>query len=80
LTLVTSAGMANLERQPGRTPRAVREQRAYRLAMTGGAAGVAAVVTGILAVIGILPFGIPVVAVIVAIVCALLFRRIVSPG
>ncbi len=70
--------MADLERRSSYTPRAVRERRAYRVAMVGGGAGVAAVVTGVLAAIGILSFGIPVLLVIVAVVCALLFQRIVS--
>ena len=70
--------MADLERRSSYTPRAKREQRAYRLAMVGGGAGAVAVVTGVLAVLGILSFGIPVVAVIVAAICALLFSRTVS--
>ena len=70
--------MADLERRSSYTPRAVREQRAYRLAMTGGGAGLVAVVTGVLAVLGILPFGIPILAVIVAAICGLLFQRTVS--
>jgi hypothetical protein len=70
--------MANLERRSSYTPRAKREQRAYRLAMTGGGAGLAAVVTGVLAVLGILSFAIPVLAAIIAVVCFLLFQRTVS--
>ena len=70
--------MADLDRRSDLTPRAVREQRAYRLAMTGGGAGVVAVVTGVLAVLGILPFGVPILAVVVAAICALLFQRTVS--
>ena len=70
--------MADLDRRSNYTPRAVREQRAYRLAMTGGGAGVVAVVTGVLAVLGIVPFGLPILAVVVAAICALLFQRTVS--
>lgn len=78
MTLVISPVVADLERRSSYTPRAVREQRAYRLAMTGGGAGVAAVVTGVLAVLGILPFIVPVLAVVIAAICALLFQRTVS--
>ena len=71
--------MADLDRRSGHTPRRVREQRAYRLAVTGGTAGVVAVVTFVLAIVGVLSFGIPVVAAIVAAICAFLFQRTVSP-
>jgi hypothetical protein len=46
--------------------------------LAGGAAGAVAVVTFVLAVVGVMGFGIPVLAVIVALVCGLLFRRTVS--
>jgi len=70
--------MADLDRRSGHTPRRVREQRAYRLAVTGGTAGVVAVVTFVLAIVGVLSFGIPVIAAIVAAICAFLFQRTVS--
>lgn len=70
--------MADLSRRGDYTPRRVREQRAFRLAMAGGTAGVAAVVTFVLAIVGIGSFGIPVALAIVAVVCFLLFKRIVS--
>ena len=75
---ITSSAVADLERRSDYTPRAVREKRAYRLAMAGGGAGVVAVATGVLAVLGILSFGIPVLALVVAAICGLLFRRTVS--
>ena len=55
-----------------------RERRAYQLTLVGGAAGVIAVVGFILAAVGVMGFGIPFLAAIVAVVCALLFRRTVS--
>jgi hypothetical protein len=70
--------MADLSRRGDYTPRRVREQRAYRLAVAGGTAGVAAVVTFVLAIVGIGSFGIPVLAAIIAAVCFFLFRRTVS--
>jgi len=70
--------MADLSRRGNYTPRRVREQRAYRLAVAGGTAGVAAVVTFVLAIVGIGSFGIPVIAAIIAAVCFFLFRRMVS--
>jgi hypothetical protein len=71
--------VSDLTRSPGGPPsRRAREQRAYRLVLAGGAAGAVAVVTFVLAVVGVLGFGIPVLAVIVALVCGLLFRRTVS--
>ena len=70
--------MADLSRRGDYTPRRVREQRAYRLAVTGGAAGVVAAVTFVLAIVSSLSFAIPVIAAIVAAVCFALFRRIVA--
>jgi hypothetical protein len=60
------------------TPRRTREQRAYRLAVAGGTASVAAVVTFVLAIFGIGSFGITVIAAIIAAICFFLFRRTVS--
>jgi uncharacterized membrane protein YsdA (DUF1294 family) len=70
--------MADLSRRGDYTPRRVREQRAYRLAMVGGTAGVVTVVTGVLAILGIMSFGFPILSAIIAVVCFLLFRRLVS--
>ena len=62
------------------TPRRTREQRAYRMVVASGAAGTVAVVTFVLAILGIGSFAIPVIAAIVAAVCFFVFRRIVSPS
>jgi hypothetical protein len=70
--------MTDLSPRPNRTPRRTREERAYRLVVAGGTAGVIAVVTFVLAIVGILNFGIPVLAAIVAVLCGWLFRRTVS--
>ncbi len=71
--------MTDLSPRPQRTPsRRSREDRAYKLVVAGGAAGVVAVVGLLLAIVGIIGFGIPVIAAIVAAVCAWLFRRTVS--
>jgi hypothetical protein len=55
-----------------------RERRAYQLVLVGGTAGVIAVVGLILAAVGVVGFGIPFIAAIVAVVCGLIFRRTVS--
>jgi hypothetical protein len=71
--------MSDLTPSPGRrVSRRTREQRAYRIVMIGGAAGAVAVVTFVLAIFGVIGLGIPILAVIVAVVCWLLFRRAVS--
>ena len=62
----------------GRPSRRQREQRAYRLVVGGGVAATIAVVGFVLAIVGVIGFGGPVLAAIVAAVCALLFRRTVS--
>jgi hypothetical protein len=55
-----------------------RERRAYQLVLVGSTAGVIAVVGFVLAAVGVMGFGIPFLAAIVAVVCALLFRRTVG--
>ena len=57
-----------------------REERAYRLVMVGGAAAVVAVVGVALAALGVLGGGVPLLAIVVAAICGLLFRRTVSGG
>jgi hypothetical protein len=46
--------------------------------LAGSAAGVIAIVGFVLAAVGTIGFGIPFIAVIVAVVCGVLFRRTVS--
>lgn len=70
--------MSNLERRPSRTPRRAREQRAYRLVVTGGTLGLVAAVGFVLAIVGVLGWGVPILALVLAVVCGLLFRRTVS--
>jgi hypothetical protein len=70
--------VSELDRRGSYTPRSVREQRAYRLAVTGGVAGLVGVVGLALAVFGVVGAGLPILALIVAAVCFLLFRRAVS--
>jgi hypothetical protein len=60
-----------------RTPRSVRERRAYRLALAGGAFATVAVVGFVLAIAGAMGAGIPFLAAAAAVVCGLLFRRTV---
>jgi uncharacterized membrane protein YdcZ (DUF606 family) len=73
-----AALVANLEKRGSYTPRRVREQRAYRLVVTGGVAGAVFVVSTVLAVIGVIGATLPVISLIVALICAVLFRRMVS--
>jgi hypothetical protein len=71
--------MTDLSPRPGNRPsRSARQQRAYRLATTGGAAGVVFVVGLVLAIAGVVGAWLPVLALLVAIACGLLFRRTVS--
>jgi hypothetical protein len=72
-------GMGDISPRPSGPPsRRGREQRAYRLVLAGAAAGAVAVVSFVLAIAGVLGFGVPFIAAIVAVVCTLLFRRTVS--
>ena len=72
----TLTGMADLERSPGRRPsRAQRERRAYQLTLATGGLAVVAVVGFVLAIAGVIGFGIPVLAAILAVVAGLILRR-----
>jgi hypothetical protein len=75
---VRSAAVADIQKRGSYTPRRVREQRAYRLVVTGGVAGAVGVVTLVLAVAGVIGAGVPVIAFIVAAICLILFRQTVS--
>ena len=69
----------DLTRRPGGPPsRRSRERRAYQLAVGGGVAGAVAVIGGILAIAGVIGWGLPFLAVVIAVVCAFLFRRTVA--
>ena len=70
--------MSDHERRGSYTPRRTREQRAYRLTVVGGVAGVIGVVGFALAIFGVVGFGLPLLALIVAAICAFLVRRTVS--
>jgi uncharacterized membrane protein YgaE (UPF0421/DUF939 family) len=71
--------MSGLERRPGSRPtRKQREQRAYRLVLAGGAAGIVAVVGALLAIITSFSWTIPVLAAVVAVLCYVLLRRTTS--
>lgn len=70
--------MANLERQRSYTPRRTREKRAYQLLVTGSVTGLVGVVGLVLAVVGVIGAGLPIVLLVVAVMCALFFRRTVS--
>jgi putative flippase GtrA len=70
--------VADIQKRGNYTPRRAREQRAYRLAVTGGVAGAVGIVTAVLAVAGVMGGGIPVIAFIVAAICLVLFRSTVG--
>jgi hypothetical protein len=65
-------------RSPRHVSRREREQRAYRLAMIGSGAGLVGVVGIVLAIVGVVGAWLPIVAIIVAILCTVGFRRTVS--
>ena len=71
--------MADLQKRGSYTPRRAREQRAYRLVVTGGVAGAVGVVSLVLAVAGVIGAGLPIVAFIVAAVCLVAFRSMTRP-
>ncbi|HEY1360165.1 MAG TPA: hypothetical protein VGF21_17835 [Thermoleophilaceae bacterium] len=70
--------MSDLERRGSYVPRRTREQRAFRLVMAGGTLGVIAVVGFVLAIAGVIGWGLPFLALVLAVVCGVLFRRAVN--
>ena len=72
--------MADLTPSSGGPPsRRSREQRAYRLVVTGGVAAAVAVVGAVLAAVGVFGWAVPVLAAVIAVICVVLFRRTI-PG
>jgi len=55
--------------------RSQRESRGFRLVAIGGIAGVVTVIGAVLAIAGVIGWGLPFIAAAVLAVCALLFRR-----
>jgi putative flippase GtrA len=72
--------VADIQKRGNYTPRRQRERRAYQLVVVGGAAGVIGVGGLVLAVVGAIGAGLPVIALIVAVICAVMFRRMVNPS
>ncbi len=72
--------MADIQKRGNYTPRRVRERRAYQLVVTGGVAGAVGVVTLVLAIVGAIGYTLPVVSIIVAVICAVMFRRMTGSG
>ncbi len=70
--------VADLQKRGSYTPRRAREQRAYRLIVAGGVAGTVGVVGLVLAVAGVIGAGLPIIALIVAALCAVGFARTVG--
>jgi hypothetical protein len=73
-----AASVSNLEKRGSYTPRRVREQRAYRLAVAGGVTGTLGVAGLVLSVFGVIGAGWPIILIIIAAVCGLMFRSMTS--
>jgi hypothetical protein len=70
--------VSDIQKRGSYTPRRAREQRAYRLVVAGSVAGVVGVVGLVLAVVGAIGATIPVIALTLAVVCLVMFRRMVG--
>ena len=70
--------MADIEKRGSYTPRRVRERRAYQLVVTGGVASAVFVVSLVLSIVGVISGTLPVISLIVAVICLVMFRRTVG--
>jgi CHASE2 domain-containing sensor protein len=71
--------VSNIQKRGGHTPRKAREQRAYRLVVTGGVTGAAGAVGLVLAIAGVVGAFIPIVLLLVALACYGMFRSLTTP-
>jgi hypothetical protein len=70
--------VADIQKRGGYTPRRSREKRAYRMIVGGSVAGVVGVVGLVLAIAGTIGATLPIVALIIAALCAWGFMRTVG--
>ena len=70
--------MANIDKRGKYVPRRAREKRAYQLAVGGVTTGGVGVITLVLALAGVMSYGLPIVLLIVAALCYVGFQRAVS--
>ncbi len=68
--------MSNLQKRGGYVPRSQRQKQAYQMVVLGSATGIAAVVTLLLAVTGVIGAFLPILLFIVAGFSAWRFRRV----
>jgi hypothetical protein len=71
-------GVSNLQKRGSYTPRRAREQRAYQLVVAGGVSGAAGVIGLVLAAVGAIGATVPIVLILVAIACVMMFRGMTS--
>jgi hypothetical protein len=70
--------VSDLQRRGSYTPRRVRERRLYRYAAGGFVMGVIGIVGLVLAVLGVIGATLPVLALVVAVFCGFMARRVVN--
>lgn len=70
--------MSDIQRRGSYTPRRAREARAYQLVVIGGVSGLAGVVGILLAAVGVVGAGIPIILLLVAIACGFGFRSMTT--
>lgn len=70
--------VSDLEKRGSYTPRRVREQRLYRLAIVGGVSGLIGVGGLVLTVVGVIGAMVPILALVVTAICVFLARRVVA--
>ncbi len=78
LAAIRFRAVSNLEKRGDYTPRRARERRAYQLVVAGGVAGTVGVVGLVLAAVGVIEASWPILALVLAAICVVLFRKTVG--
>jgi predicted RND superfamily exporter protein len=68
----------DLQKRGSYTPRRARERRAYRMVVAGSVSGIVGVVGLVLAVAGVVGAALPIIALLIAGLCAFGFMRTVG--
>jgi hypothetical protein len=70
--------VSNIQKRGSYTPRAAREKRAFNLVVAGSLSGFAGVFGVVFAAVGVIGWTFPILLIVLAGVCALMFRGLTT--